>query len=50
MTEAEKRELREIARAVAENVPSRHDPERFHVNKSDIAYRLRRLARQEGKA
>ena len=37
--------LRELARRVDANVPSRHDPEAFHVEKSEIAHALRNIAR-----
>ena len=37
-------ELRALAAAVVRLVPDRRDPEAFHLSKSDIAARLRRLA------
>lgn len=43
MTEAA--ELRDLAAAVARLLPDRRDPERFHADKSEIAARLRRIAR-----
>ena len=38
--------IEEIADRVRRLVPSRHDPERFHVEKSEIEHDLRRLARE----
>ena len=38
--------LVEIADRVRRLVPSRHDPEKFHVEKSEIEHDLRRLARE----
>jgi hypothetical protein len=38
-------ELRALAAAVARLLPDRRDPEAFHMSKSEIAARLRRLAR-----
>ena len=37
--------LREIARRVDTNIPSRHDPEAFHTEKSEIANDIRKIAR-----
>lgn len=37
--------LLEIARRVDHNIPSRHDPERFHSEKSQLVHDLRTLAR-----
>lgn len=37
--------LRDIASRVDRNIPSRHDPEAFHAEKSEIAHDLRKLAR-----
>jgi hypothetical protein len=37
--------LARLARDVARLAPDRRDPERFHVEKSEIAAELRRLAR-----
>ncbi len=38
--------LVEIAERVRRLVPSHRDPERFHVEKSEIEHELRRLARE----
>ena len=38
-----------LAARVAMLLPSRHDPEHFHAEKSAIASELRRLARQGGR-
>ena len=35
-----------LRRRVMANMPSRHDPEAFHIEKSEIAYELQRLARE----
>lgn len=45
MTEAQREELLKLARMVDANIPSRLRPDDFHTTKSDIAYRLRKLAR-----
>lgn len=37
--------LDDLARRVARLVPNRHDPERYHAEKSEIAFELRQLAR-----
>lgn len=37
--------LRELASRVDRNLPSRHDPEAFHAEKSEISHALRKLAR-----
>jgi hypothetical protein len=37
--------LRDLAERLARLAPSRHDPERFHIDKSDLVDALRRLAR-----
>ena len=37
--------LQDLAKRVEVNIPSRHDPEAFHAEKSEIAHDLRRLAR-----
>jgi len=34
-----------IARRIETNLPSRHDPEQFHAEKSALADDLRRIAR-----
>ena len=39
------RRIVEIADRVRRLVPSRHDPEKFHVEKSEIEHDLRQLAR-----
>jgi hypothetical protein len=36
--------LTALARAVVRLSPSRHDPEKFHIDKNKIAAALRRLA------
>jgi hypothetical protein len=36
--------LREMARAVRELRPDRHDPEKFFLDRSEVAYRLDALA------
>ena len=38
-------DLRNLARRVSANVPQHRSPEAFHVEKSDIADELSRLAR-----
>lgn len=38
-------DLDELAHAVRRLAPDRHDPERFHVLKSEISARLRAMAR-----
>ncbi len=40
------RRLEEIADRVRRLIPSHRDPERFHVEKSEIEHELRRLARE----
>lgn len=45
MTEAQREELLTLARLVQHNIPSRHRPDDFHTIKSDIVFRLRKLAR-----
>lgn len=40
--------LDELARRVGRLAPCRRDPERFHVEKSEIAHELRRLAQHAG--
>jgi hypothetical protein len=37
--------LRDLAERLARLAPSRTDPERFHIDKSDLVDALRRLAR-----
>jgi hypothetical protein len=37
--------LDDLARRVAQLSPCRHNPERYHVEKSEIAFELRTLAR-----
>jgi len=39
-------EIEAIADRVRRLLPSRHDPERFHVEKDEIERELRRLARR----
>lgn len=39
--------LRKLAARVERNVPNHRDPEAFHVEKSEIACELRRLADDE---
>lgn len=48
MTEAAA--LERLAQAVRQLSPSHRDPERFHVDKSEIERELRRLARQAERA
>lgn len=48
MTEAAA--LERLAHAVRRLSPSHRDPERFHVDKSEIERELRRLARQAERA
>jgi hypothetical protein len=38
--------LDELAHRVGRLAPSRHDPEHYHAEKSEIAFELRRLARR----
>ena len=38
--------LAELAARVVRNQPDRRDPERFHVEKDDIAHQLRRIAKE----
>lgn len=45
MTEAQRAELIELARLVKWNIPSAKRPDEFHQVKSDIEFRLRKLAR-----
>lgn len=40
------RGLEEIAERVRRLVPSHRDPERFHLEKSEIEHQLRRMARE----
>lgn len=42
--------LESLARAVGRLSPDRRDPERFHMDRSEIVADLRRLARQIGRA
>lgn len=37
--------LFELAQRVDRNLPSRHNPEAFHAEKSEIVHDLRRIAR-----
>jgi len=37
--------LRDLASRVDRNVPQHRDPEKFHIEKSEIASELRRLAK-----
>lgn len=46
MTEAQREELLKLAKIVQFNIPSRHQPEQFHIVKDDVVYRLRKLARR----
>lgn len=45
LTQAQREELETLAKMVAHNIPSRLRPDDFHQTKSDIVYRLRKLAR-----
>lgn len=38
--------LDDLARRVARLIPSRHDPEPYHIEKNQITFELRQLARQ----
>jgi len=38
--------LAELARRVQANIIGRHDPEKFHVEKDEIAHELRRIVRK----
>ena len=40
--------LAELAKRVRRLAPSHRDPERYHVEKSEIEHELRRLAREAG--
>ena len=44
MTEAQRNELLALAKLVKWNIPSAKRPDDFHVVKSDIEHRLRKLA------
>ena len=44
MTQAEAQQLRDLSRAVRRLGPDHRDPERFHVEKSEIAAKLMKLA------
>lgn len=48
MTEAQREELLTLAKLVQFNIPSRLQPEQFHIVKDDVVYRLRKLARRPG--
>ncbi len=50
MTYAIAERLMDLARRVVQNLPRRDDPERFHLEKDEIACELRRIARQEASA
>lgn len=39
--------LRDLASRVERNVPHHRDPEQFHIEKSEIASELRRLAKRD---
>lgn len=45
MTESQREELLTLAKLVQHNMPNRLRPDDFHQTKSDIVYRLRKLAR-----
>ena len=47
MTEAQRAELLELARLVKWNIPSPKRPDDFHLVKSDIEHRLKKLATSE---
>lgn len=38
--------LAELAARVVRLIPDRREPEKFHVEKSDIAHQLRRIAKE----
>lgn len=46
MTDAQREELLTLAKLVNTNIPSRLRPDEFHQVKSDIVYRLRKMARR----
>lgn len=46
MTEAQREEILKLAHLVNINIPSRLRPDDFHQTKSDIVFRLRKLARK----
>lgn len=39
--------LRDLASRVERNVPHHRDPEQFHIEKSEIAFELRRIAKRD---
>ena len=45
-SDAQREEIIKLARLVDTNIPSRLRPDDFHQVKSDIVYRLRRMARR----
>ena len=46
MTDAQREELLTLAKLVNTNIPNRLRPDDFHQVKSDIVYRLRKMARR----
>lgn len=44
-SDAQREELLTLAKLVAHNIPNRLRPDDFHTTKSDIVFRLRKLAR-----
>lgn len=46
LTEAQRDELLSLAKRVAHNIPNRLRPDDFHQEKSEIVYRLRKMARK----
>lgn len=44
-SDAQREELLTLAKLVAHNIPNRLRPDDFHATKSDIVFRLRKLAR-----
>ena len=40
--------LHDLARRVQQLSPDRRDPEHFHLEKSDVAHQMRKLARRIG--
>lgn len=46
MTDGQREELLTLAKLVNTNIPNRLRPDEFHQVKSDIVYRLRKMARR----
>ena len=45
-SDAQREELLTLAKLVNTNIPNRLRPDEFHLVKSDIVYRLRKMARR----